>query len=98
MHKDSCKYHYLFIQIQLFSASHVVFKNNLAETGGAISVFTPIIYKDINLPFYFNTLCFIQYQILISDRLAPEKWEVCALLYASLAVKKCKANQKQHCK
>ena len=72
----------IIIQIQLFSASHVVFKNNSAKTGGAISVFTPVIYKDINMPLYYNKLCFIQYQIMISDRLAPEKWKVCTLLYA----------------
>ena len=69
-------YYIYIIQIQLFSASHVVFKNNSAETGGAISVFSPVIYKDINAPFYFIKVCFIQYQTLISDRVAPEKWEV----------------------
>ena len=82
MYRDSCKLiSYIvscvyIMQIQLFSASHVVFKNNSAETGGAISVFTPIIYKDINVPFYVIKVCFMQYQILISDRIDPEKWEV----------------------
>ena len=73
---------YVFLQIQLFSGANVLFINNSAKTGGAISVFTPIIHKDVGVSSHFNALCFIQYQVLTSDRVAPEEWKVCTCMHA----------------
>lgn len=75
----------LFVQIQLFSGSHIMFQNNSAKVGGAISVFAPILYKDTDLALSFNALCFIQYEVLISDKLAAKEWNVnfviCIIFY-----------------
>ena len=77
-------YIHLFLQIQLFSGSHAVFRNNSAKNGGGISVFTPIIYKDTDVSSFYNTLCFIQYDALIADNLSPEEWNVCNYMYTIL--------------
>lgn len=79
---------YLFVQIRLFSGSHAVFKNNSAKNGGGISIYTPVIYKDVDVSSFYNMLCFIQYDTLITDGLAPKNWNVrmytlpCCLYYS----------------
>lgn len=82
-----CKlYTHLLLQIQLFSGSHAVFRNNSAKNGGGISVFTPIIYKDTDVSSFYNTLCFIQCGALIADNLSPEEWNVCTLFVSYLSI------------
>jgi len=71
------------MQAQVFSGTRVEFRNNTANVGGAIAVPTAAVYDDSDVAVRYNTLCFLQYQLLGTEETIPEQWNVCQLIVDS---------------